>query len=167
MKLDGGTGRDHPNGGDHDGDVWDDVPVVSVVAGGRAEAVGDAAADGEFRPLLPFLPLTLPFPMLVRARGTPPITPLRFPAAVPPQSSSSTRPPSPPPTPPFPARQHAPPFSPSPPNLSNSKGTCLGSWVRTPAHRSGGGAVLGSPDPFHFYFIYFVYFYEYYYTYSM
>ena len=62
---------DRPNGRDHDGDVWDDVPVVSVVAGGRAEAVGNAAADGEF-PLPLILSLTLPFSVFFWSRVDPP-----------------------------------------------------------------------------------------------
>jgi phage-related tail fiber protein len=39
-QLDGGTDWDRHNGGDHVGDVWNDVSVRFVVAGDRAEVVG-------------------------------------------------------------------------------------------------------------------------------
>ena len=114
------------------------------------------------RPFPPFLPLTPRFPMLVRARGTPPIALLRFPAATPPPSSSSARPPSPLPTPPFPARQHSPPFSLLSPRPLPQQGYVLGSLgadSRPPFGRRR--CFWVSRTHFIFYLFYFVYFYVY------
>ena len=48
-QLDGETNWDRPNrdGRDHDEDIWNDVPVVVVVAGHRVEVVGGAETAGE------------------------------------------------------------------------------------------------------------------------
>ena len=101
-ELDGGTGWDCLNGRAHDGDVWDDVPVVFVVPGSRAEVLGSAIASGKFPPPPVFSLTNSPFPVVVFDRNTPPIIPLRFSVTIPPPSSPAGRPSLTSPTAPFP-----------------------------------------------------------------
>jgi hypothetical protein len=118
-----------------------------------------------FRPLPRFISLILPFCMLVRGQGAHPIISQWQIAHFPPPSSSADHPPSTSPTPPFPPPSALPAPSQRPPSapydLSCSGRASFGLWVWMRAHRLGGGAFFGSPDPFHFSFIYFVYFHVY------
>ena len=107
-KLKGGTCRHRPNGGDHNWDVWYDVPGCSLVAASRAESVGDAACS---RPL-PLLHSS--FPVLGLGPRTASIIFLRFSASIPAPSLSCSRPPSTSPIPPFTASQHPPHNFPAP-----------------------------------------------------
>ena len=67
-QLDGGTCRDHPNGGGHDWDVRDDVAIIFAAPGDHSEVVGGIVAASEF---LPPLALSLSNPPISQPPSAP------------------------------------------------------------------------------------------------